>query len=227
MGMHDGHRNRLRESFLATGLAGKTEHQALELLLTYAIPRIDVNPIAHELIDRFGSLAGVIDAEAETLMRVGHISQNSAVLLKLIPQIAQMYSECKWKERRLLKSVPQVEEYLRPKMEHEKNEVFYLLALDNHCRLIEAIRMSEGTPNQSQVSVRNVVDDSLRVGATQVILAHNHPSGIAEPSPADIQVTRFLFSALAPLGVTVLDHIIIAGNQSFSLRSHGLFAPGE
>ena len=87
--------------------------------------------------------------------------------------------------------------------------------------------MSEGTPNQSQVSVRNVVDDSLRVGATQVILAHNHPSGIAEPSPADIQVTRFLSSALTPLGITVLDHIIIAGNQSFSLRSHGLFVPGE
>ena len=227
MGMHDGHRNRLRQSFLATGLAGKTEHQALELLLTYAIPRIDVNPVAHELIDRFGSLAGVIDADAETLMQVDHISQNSAVLIKLIPQIALMYSESKWGKRCELRTSPQVEAYLRPKLEHEKNEVFYILALDNHCHLIEAIRMAEGTPNQSQVSVRNVVDNCLRVGATQVVFSHNHPSGVAEPSPADMQITNVLSSTLAPLGITVLDHVIVAGNRTFSMRSHKVFVPKE
>lgn len=213
--MHEGHRKNLRKSFIATGLEGKTEHQALELLLTYAMPRIDVNPVAHELINRFGSLAGVMDADIEELQQVTYISENGAVLLKLIPQLSKMYNESKWQEKPLLRTTTSVIEYVKPKFMGEKNEVLYMLCLDNHCRLNSMAKLSEGTIDRSPVYIRNVINLILRHNAKQVVLVHNHPSGDVRPSPNDIYMTQQIAAALEPMDVKLADHIIFSGDATF------------
>ncbi len=220
--MHEGHRKNLRKSFITTGLAGRTEHQALELLLTYAIPRIDVNPIAHELIDRFGSLAGVMDADIEELKKVNYISENGAVLLKLIPQISRMYHESRWKDKPRLGSISQVREFMKTKFMGEKNEVLYMLCLDNHCCLNSMNKLSEGTIDRSPVYIREVVNLALRNNAKQIILAHNHPSGNVQPSPADILMTQQIAVALKPMEIELIDHIIFSGDKTFCFSSENL-----
>lgn len=222
MGVHDGHRKNLRQNFLLTGLKGKTEHQALELLLTYSVPRIDVNPLAHELINRFSSLSGVIDADAEELVKIPHITENTVVLLKLIPALAQMYSDSKWSDRPHLNTSSKVTEFLRPKFLGCRNEKLYMLCLDTHLKLNELVLLSEGTPDSSSVHIRTVVQNILRTDAKQIILSHNHPSGSAEPSVNDVLLTQTLKDALAHLDIIFIDHIIFAGNETFSFRSNGM-----
>ena len=221
MGIHDGHRKNLRQSFLVTGFAGKTEHQALELLLTYSIPRIDVNPVAHELIDKFGSLAGVIDAEPTELMKINHITENTVVLLKMIPALWEMYADCKWSGRPVINTSQKVKEFLKPKFMGCCNERLYMLCLDSHLQLNELALLAEGTPDQTTVNIRDAVAHVLHSGAKQVILAHNHPSGITDPSMQDIIMTHNACNAFAPMGVNVIDHMIFAGNEVFSLRANG------
>lgn len=221
MGVHDGHRKNLRQSFLITGLAGKTEHQALELLLTYAIPRIDVNPIAHELIDKFGSLAGVIDADPAELVKVNHVTENTVVLFKLITAVSEMYAESKWCGRPVLNTAKKVKEFLAPKFVGCRNEKLYMVCLDAHLQLNYLALLSEGTPDETTVNMRTAIAHILRSGAKQVIFAHNHPSGIPDPSMKDVILTNSAVKAFEPLGVTVIDHMIFAGNNIFSFKENG------
>ena len=223
--MHEGHRKNLRKSFISTGLEGKTEHQALELLLTYAMTRIDVNPVAHELIDCFGSLAGVMDADIQELQEIPYISENGAVLLKLIPQLSKMYHESKWKEKPKLNTIEKVKEFLEPKFMGEKNEILYMICLDNHCCLNRVVKLSEGTIDHSPVYIRDVVKFVLRTDAKNVILAHNHPSGNVRPSPADIRMTNQIAEALKPMEVKLVDHIIFSGGETYCFSSNSML-PG-
>ena len=227
MGIHDGHRKNLRNSFLSVGLEGKTEHQALELLLTYSIPRIDVNPIAHDLINTFGSLAEVIDADVEDLMKVKYISENSAVLIKMIPQIAKMYEKGKLEKKPLLKTVSDVRNYMRPFLRYEKNEMLHALLLDPHLNLIKHIKLSEGSAFSTNVDTRSLIKDVLMYSAKQLLLVHNHPSGSVDPSVEDISTTDTIESLLMPLGVILTDHIILAGEKTYSFRSNGHLIPLE
>lgn len=219
MGTHDKHRERLRANFLATGLKGKTDHQILELLLTYIIPRIDVNPIAHELIDRFGSLAGVLDADISDLVKTRNITEYGAVLLKLIPELSATYYESKFKDRVVLDTYEKTKAYMIPKLAPEKNEVFYALCLDTHLHLIRAVLHSEGLTEKANINIRNLVNDILKTGAYQVILVHNHLSGSVEPSTADINATNKIKDALKLLDIKVLDHLIISGDKCTNLAS--------
>ena len=218
MGIHDGHRERLRESFLEVGFKGKSEHEVLELLLTFIIPRVDVNPTAHQLIEKFGSLSGVLDADVAELTKVKRISKNGAVLLKMIPELIPIYYESKFEGKIKLGTEHEVKEYMIPKLLHEKNEVFYILCLDTHLNLIRAIRHSEGLPSKASLDLPNIVSSVLGVGATKILLVHNHLSGSVEFSSNDISTTAAIINAFHGIGIEVLDHLIFSGNKVSSFR---------
>ncbi len=219
MGVHDGHRLNLKKEFLTSGLNGKTDHQALELLLTFSIPRIDVNPIAHELISKFGSLEGVIEASPEELMKTKYITENSAALIKLIPELSKKYQTSKWRKKPALRSTVDIVNFMKPQLENERNEVLYMLCFDSHYNLNELVRLSEGTPTETLIHSRTIVEHALRTNSRNVVFAHNHPSGNLDASPQDLYLTNTVMKTLANIGISVVDHIIFAGNRAKSILS--------
>jgi len=222
MGVHDGHREREKQRFLEMGLDGMPDHKVLELVLYYAIPRRDTNETAHLLIRQFGSLQGVLEADAEELQRVPGVGRNTATLLKLMLAVKQ----------RLQRTVPlptfpvhsgeEAGAYFVEKMAREKREVLYLMSLDAKGKVLSSKLAATGGVNTTAVSVRQVVDMALRSGASAVILAHNHPSGVALPSRADQVMTRQLADALRPLGIRLLDHIVVADGDFVSMADSGM-----
>ena len=220
--IHAGHRKNLRSEFLANGLEGKAGHQKLELLLTYAIPRRDVNPIAHKLINEFGSLSAVIDAPVEELTKIEFISENVAVLIKLIPQIALAYNDSKWGEKPELSTSEKLVKYIKSKFIGQKNEVLYILSLDIKCKLIAINSVTSASREYAQVSIKEVASIAIKTGAKFVALVHNHPSGNLQPSADDIIVTQKIKNALLPIDVTLIEHIIISGENTFCFSQNGL-----
>ena len=219
----EGHRQRLRERFGRSGLQGFHDHEILELLLTYAIPRRDVKPIAKALLNEFGNnLAAVFDAPVAALVRVAGIGENAAVLLTLVPRLLDSYQSSRWTGKEIFSSTQNAVLYLSALLGTERNEIFCVLALDSQNRLIAVEQIQKGSVNRTAVFPRLVVESSLKHRATAVILAHNHPGGGPQPSPADIQLTRRLKKILGDLDIVVHDHIIIAGpNQHFSFAQTG------
>lgn len=221
--IHSGHRGRLKARFQKEGLEHFTEVQVLELLLFYAIPQKDTNPIAHALLDRFGSIAGVLQAREEDLMTVPNIKENAAILLRLIPQLMSRY----WRSSRdvgdILTTTAQCGQYLLPYFFMARDEKVYLLSLDAKCKVLDCRLVQSGSVNTAGVSVRKVVEAALSANATSVILAHNHTSGIALPSDADKETTRRLFAALDAVGILLADHIIVAGDDFVSMADDGFF----
>ena len=213
----EGHRIRLRERFMKSGLAGFHDHEILELLLTYAIPRKDVKPIAKDLLKKFGNnLASVFDAPVEALQReVDGIGPTAAVLIGLVPRLFDSYQSSRWVRQETFGSTQSAVAYLRARLGTERNEVFCVLALDSQNRLIAVEQIQRGSVNRTAVFPRQVVEASLKHRATAVILAHNHPGGSPLPSAADRQLTRRLKKILDDLDIVVHDHIIIAGNDQF------------
>ncbi len=212
----EGHRRRLRERFTKSGLAGFHDHEILELLLTYAIPRRDVKTIAKDLLSEFGSnLASVFDAPAEDLQRVEGIGENAAVLIGLMPRLFDSYQSSRWVRNETFDSTESAVSYLRALLGTQRNEVFCVLALDSKNRLIAVESVQKGSVNRTAVFPRQVVEASLKHRATAVILAHNHPGGAPLPSAADRQLTRRLKKILGDLDIVVHDHIIIAGHDQF------------
>ncbi|MBE7092128.1 MAG: hypothetical protein E7365_02985 [Clostridiales bacterium] len=216
MGIHDGHREKLRDSFIAVGLEGKTDHQILELILTYALPRIDVNPIAHTLIDEFGSLSGVLDADITQLTKIKYISKNVAILIKLFPSVASKYYQSKHGKRVRLSTVEAIKNYMIPQLTNEKNEVFCVLCLDTHLNLMNTIKHSVGSPSKASIDIRSLANQVLNTGTDRIVLVHNHLSNSVEPSVSDVDATNKIIKAFEMLNVSVLDHIIISGDKYFS-----------
>jgi DNA repair protein RadC len=212
----EGHRRRLRERFVKSGLAGFHDHEILELLLTYAIPRRDVKTIAKDLLNEFGNnLASVFDAPAEALLRVDGVGENAAVLISLTPRLFDSYQSSRWVRHETFASTEAAVSYLRALLGTQRNEVFCVLALDSKNRLIAVERVQKGSVNRTAVFPRQVVEASLKHRATAVILAHNHPGGAPLPSAADRQLTQRLKKILDDLDIVVHDHIIIAGHDQF------------
>lgn len=222
MSIHDGHRQRLKGRFLRDGLDGFTEIQILELLLFYSIPRRDTNPVAHALLDRFGSLARVLDAPVEQLTKVEGITGNSAALLKLSKDIARCYDISKAGEETILLTIDQCGDYLKAFFRNRRNETIFLLSLDAKLKVLACQEVGEGSINYASVPVRRVVEMALETGATSVVLAHNHPSGIALPSAEDVQTTRRLAAALSAVEIKLVDHIVVADGDYVSMVQSGL-----
>ena len=221
---HNKHRQRVKEQFLQNGLENNPQHLTLEMLLYYAIPRRDTNEIAHELIDTFGSLSGVLDAPYEELIKIKGVKENTAILLTMMPQLFREYSKDKTETKPLLSSAEKTIEYLISKFTSYKQEVVLLLCLDNMNRLNNCCIISKGTLNQATISNRMVVETALRNNAAGVILAHNHPSGMAVPSSDDVIATQNIINVMAQIGIRVLNHVIVAGEDTYSMASMPKYA---
>ena len=221
MSMHTGHRQRLKQQFMKNGLDGFTDIQVLELLLFYSIPRIDTNPIAHNLLERFGSLDRVLEAPPAELMEVEGIGENAATFLSLITAASRYYQIKRSENVKILTSVTDCGNYLLPHFHGRTNETVFLLCLDAKCKVLCCKEIGEGSVNTASISVRKVVETALSANATTVVLAHNHPSGIAVPSNEDIQTTRRIAAALSAVEIHLADHIVVAEGDYVSMVQSG------
>ncbi len=215
--MHEGHRARVKKRFLEEGLDHFSDIQALELLLFYAIPRADTNPIAHRLLEHFGSLSQVLEANPEELKKISGVGENGALLLNLIPQMGRFYMTDRASAPGVLTTLEQCAQYLMPRFFGRKLETVFLLCLDAKCKVLCCREIGEGGTNSTGISIRRVVETALGVNATSVVLAHNHPSGVALPSPEDIQTTRRVAMALQAVEIVLVDHIIVADDDYVSI----------
>lgn len=221
--LHEGHRERLRTRFLEGGLDGFDDHQVLELLLFHVIARGDTNPLAHRLMDRFGSLSAVLEADPKDVASIEGVGARAAAFLSMIPQITRRYFHDRVKrDNPRLNSSEVVVDYVSPLMAGRPEEVFYVLCLDSHCRVLYPALIGEGTVKEAHVEPRHVVEEALRHRASSVVLAHNHPGGAAKPSNADHRLTALLVQTLGAIGIPVLDHVIVAGDQNYSFAREGV-----
>lgn len=216
-----GHRERLRQRFRQAGLEGFAPHEALELLLCYAIPRKDVKPLAHALIRRFGSLSAVFSASLEDLQAVPGIGEGAATLIALLLPLMRRYQQGLTDAPEALRDHAARLQYCKALFLGERYERLYLLALDHSGALLTRSLISSGDEGGTSVYPRLIVAALLRAGASQAVLCHNHPSGEPEPSRADIELTRALLPLLEPLQVRLADHIIVAGERAYSFREAG------
>ena len=219
--IHKDHRKRMKERFLKQGLDGFTEFQALEFLLFFCIPQGDTNVLAHKLIDHFGSLSQVLEASVEELKKVNGIGDHSAILIQLMNQMARFYLVDRAKREKVLPTIEDCARYLQPYFYGRMNETVFLLCLDAKCKALCCKEVGEGSINSAGISVRRIVETALREGATTVVLAHNHPSGIAIPSPEDIQTTRRVAAALQSVEIHLADHIVVADDDYVSMVQSG------
>lgn len=217
MSIHDGHRMRLKNRFLEQGLDGFDDHNVLELLLFYAMPRQDTNPIAHALLDRFGSLDAVFEAPVEELSKVPGIGENSAAFLKLIPSVARRYEMERNRPDEIIDSSEKAGAFLVPIYMLERDEVVYVMCLDAKGKLLCCKELFRGVANTTEISLRKIAELALSKNAFSVIISHNHTSGIALPSAEDERTTKLIKDTLERIGVELRDHIIVAGDDFISM----------
>lgn len=225
--LHGGHRQRLKNRFLEEGLEHFDDHQVLELLLFYCIPRQDTNPIAHALLDHFGSLSQVMEAPPSELQKIPGMGEASAAFLSLINAFTRYYQVNRASSLVILNTLEQCGSYLMPFFYGRRNETVYLLCLDAKCKVLCCKEVGEGSVNSASVPIRRIVEMALGANATSAILAHNHPSGLAFPSDEDQLTTRQLAIALAAVDITLVDHMIIADDEFVSLRQSGRYNPDD
>lgn len=217
MGVHDGHRQRLKNRFLEQGLDGFDDHLVLELLLFFAIPRRDTNPLAHKLLEHFGSLESVFEAKAEELAEVEGIGENAVTLLRLIPEAGRRYSIDKSGKEYILNSTEAAGRFLTPYFMYERDELVYVVCLDAKNKVLCCKQLFRGSPNAATVSIRKIVELVIAKKASGVIISHNHSSGIAIPSVEDVETTKRLNAALTSVGIKLIDHIVVAGDDFVSM----------
>ena len=221
MSIHKDHRQRVRERYLKEGLDGFSEVQVLELLLFYVIPRQDTNPIAHRLLDQFGSLYQVLEAPVEELEKVEGIGPNAALLLSLITAVARVYAVNRTEKQKILRTIEDCGEYLKSFFIGRRSEMVYLLCLDAKCKVLGCREIGEGSVNSANVPIRRIVETALGLNATSVVLAHNHPSGIALPSGEDVLTTHRVAAALSTVDIVLVDHIVVADDDYVSMVQSG------
>ena len=225
MSVHAGHRKRLKERFRQEGLDSFDELHVLELLLFYCIPQKDTNLLAHELLDRFGSLPQVLEATAEELEKVPGVGEHVSTLLTLITDISRYYMVSRSARFDVLLTNEQCGDYLLPYFVGRRDETVFMLCLDAKCKVLCCKEVGRGSVNSAGVPVRRVVETALGVNATTVILAHNHPSGLAIPSSEDIITTRRIAIALDAVGIVLADHIVVADGDAVSMAESGWYSP--
>lgn len=221
---HDpsGHRARLRQRMLDGGEEALGDHEVIELLLMQAVPRRDMKPLARTLIDRFGSLAGVLTADARTLAAHPGMGEATAAALKIVPLAARRLARQRVREAPVIGSWQALIDYLTIDMAHLTRERVRVLYLNARNMLILDEHVGDGSIDEAAIHPREVIRRALDLGATALILVHNHPSGNAQPSRADIEITNRIAEAGRLLGVTVHDHIVIGREGHVSLRAKGL-----
>lgn len=225
MSIHDGHRQRLKKRFLNEGLDNFDQLQVLELLLFYCIPRQDTNPIAHRLLNHFGSLTQVLEATPEELKKVSGIGESVATFLALVNSVGRYYNVNRAASVQILSSLEECGNYLVPRFYGRRNETVFLLCMDAKCKVLCCKEVGEGSVNSAAVPIRRIVEMALGANATSVVIAHNHPSGVAVPSKDDIHTTRRLAMALSAVEIALVDHMVVADDDFVSLRQSGAYDP--
>lgn len=224
MSVHDGHRERVKKKFLENGLDSFHEHEVLELLLFFALPRGDTNPIAHRLINTFGSLSAVLDAPYEELLKVSGVGQNAAAMICMMPQLCRRY-RCDLEKEPRINSTEKAGRFLVPQFIGRRNETVIMVCVDNQCRVLSCQVLFEGSVNSTHVHVRKIIEAALKYNACGVVIAHNHPGGIPLPSREDILTTGKIRSALEAVDIELIDHIIVAGEDFTSLSDSKMIKP--
>ncbi len=217
---HLGHRKRLKARAAAQGFASLAPHEQVELLLCYAIPQGNVNPLAHRLIERFGSLAGICRAPREELLAVEGIGEHTASLLTLVPELARAYLLAEAAPVECCDSADKLEDLLIRHAIGMTEEVVFLLLLGGKMELLAMEELHHGSFNSVAVSARAIAERAIRLNAAGVVLAHNHPGGIAVPSGDDLHTTQQLAAALDMLGIPLVEHFIIAGSRALPMLMH-------
>ncbi len=219
---YSGHRDRLRERFLRGGTDALQDYELLELILFMAIPRKDVKPLAKDLLARFGGFAGVMNASAHELMQIKGLSETSVAALKSVTASAHYLMRQEILKKPVLNSWSRLLDYCQATMAHEKKENFRLLFLNKKNELIADEIQQTGTVDHTPAYPREIMKRSLELGATALILVHNHPSGDPKPSQADIDMTRAIIDAGRPFSIVIHDHIIVSRDGCSSFKSMGL-----
>jgi len=220
------HRKRLRERFNKGGSEGFHDYELLELLLTYAIARKDVKPIAKELINRFGSLSGVLDASEKELNEIHGIGPISATLIRMVKELCGAYLAEKMKERDLLSSPQAVIDFARMKLSGLPHEAFMVIYLNTKNKVLKYEIVQEGTVDRAVVFPRKIIEGALANHASGLILLHNHPSGHHQPSDEDKHLTRSIAEAARIVDLRILDHIVVGKEGYFSfMENHILYHP--
>lgn len=217
-----GHRSRLRERFLNGGNAALADYELLEMVLFAAHPRGDVKPLAKLLIKEFGSFAGVIQAPAEALSAIENVGESAIAAIKTVSAAAERLLKEQVEERPIIQSWTALLDYCKVAMGSKKVEEFRILFLDSKQQLIGDEVQNRGTINHTSVYPREVLKRALEFHAAAIILVHNHPSGDAEPSKADIEMTKAIVQAARALNISVHDHLIISKKGHYSFKSNGL-----
>lgn len=219
-----GHRKRLRNRFIKSGLEGFAEHEVIELLLTLAIPRKDVKKPAKGLLEHFGNLRGVLDAPIEELQKIEGIGIVTPVALRIIREIANLYLQQKAETEMSFSCPETLYEFWRAKLGGVRDEVFEVAYLDSAYRLLRngVERMEEGTIDRATVYPRRIMEAALRRGAAALIFSHNHPNEDLKPTEQDKVLTRALVLVATTLQIKVLDHLIVSKDAIFSFRKEGL-----
>jgi DNA repair protein RadC len=225
--IHEGHRKRLRERFLKSGISGFHDYEVVELLLSLGTPRRDCKQAAKEAIKRFQTLRGVLEAPPEELQQISGIGAHSAFGIKLVQEVAREFLKAKMMEKPFYKSSQEVFDYLYHSMRGLKKEVFKVMYLTTRNQIIDTEDLSEGTVNSSAVSTREVIEGAIRNNAAALIFVHNHPSGATDPSASDKSLTRELVYSGRIMHIKVLDHIIIGDNKYYSFAGEGLIEEYE
>lgn len=221
---HSLHRQRVKERFLENKtFEGFASHEIVEMLLFYALPRKNTNEVAHELMNRFGSISGILDAPYEELKKIDGIADHTATFFKMLLPLGRIYNIDKFEKKPLLNSTNLVNKFLLGRYLGYTDEVFSMISLDNCGRLISYDILTKGSNNFVTADTRKVVETAIKTGASQVIIAHNHPGGFAIPSDSDIMATELVKLACSSININLLDHFIIAGDDSVSMRDSGNF----
>lgn len=223
MGVHDGHRERLKNRFLAEGLANFDDHNILELLLFYSIPRMDTNEIAHNLLNEYKTLSGVFDAPVEQLCKVKGVSMHTATLIKLIPALMDAYHKDKTKKVEVVNSSQIASDYFSKRFYGKNNEEVQVLLLDDRKRIIKCETLSEGSVNSTDIVIRKLITIVVNSNATAIVIAHNHPTGSPLPSKSDITATEKIYNAMKLINVDLCDHVIVSERTAISMADSGYF----
>lgn len=215
---HKGHRQRMRERVQSYGLDSLAEHEALEYVLYLTNAQKDTNGIAHDLIDRFGDFAAVLEASEEELCTVEGVGPSTARMLHLLPQISRYYGRSRTSTTRGIKTTEQMGSYLMAKFAWSDYERAMLVSLDSRKRVRAAVWLREGTSDRVSLDIKNVVAAAIKGGTDAVVLCHNHPNGVALPSLEDMDATGSIARALGLVNVHLLDHFILTDTEYFSMR---------
>lgn len=215
---HTGHRERMKAEFLVRGLEGWPDHRVLELLLFYTIPQGDVNDLAHELVERFGSLAGVLDASVEELKKVKGVGDHTAVFLRMLPAVLGRYQGARTRLSAIINSPEEAYAWLEPYFFGARNEMVYVLCMDGKRQVLGVRKVAEGSIELAEVNTRRIAVEAIGLRAVQIYVAHNHVSNLAIPSQADWLTTDTLRGALRPIGIELIDHLVFVDGDMVSLK---------